>query len=177
MTRRISYALFDSPLGTLLLAHSGRGLCSIRFPAISETHLLSNLRSLLQRRFGTVELVPESSPLKEAISYLKDYFSGPATAGVFGGRLDPGGTDFQRLVWKTLLEIPAGQTLSYQDVARKLGRASACRAVGAACGANPIPIIVPCHRVVSSSGALGGFGGGLKLKRYLLQLEGWNADG
>ncbi|MFY9287090.1 MAG: methylated-DNA--[protein]-cysteine S-methyltransferase [Alphaproteobacteria bacterium] len=82
------------------------------------------------------------------------------------------GTPFQQDVWKTMLKIPAGQTLSYADVAKKIKRPKAVRAVGTACGANPIPILVPCHRIVGSNGGLGGFGGGLTLKRALLEVEG-----
>jgi O-6-methylguanine DNA methyltransferase len=81
------------------------------------------------------------------------------------------GTDFQRRVWRALQKIPRGQTRSYGWVARKIGRPKAARAVGTACGANPVPIIIPCHRVIASDGSLGGFGGGLPLKRRLLALE------
>ena len=85
------------------------------------------------------------------------------------------GTDFQRKVWSTLRKIPRGQTRSYAWLAQQVGKPKATRAVGAACGANPIPVVIPCHRVIASDGSLGGFGGGLPIKRRLLQLEGRNA--
>jgi O-6-methylguanine DNA methyltransferase len=86
------------------------------------------------------------------------------------------GTPFQQAVWKQLLKIPSGKTLSYAEVAKRIKRPKAIRAVGTACGANPIPIVVPCHRVVASNGKLGGFGGGLPLKKILLQSEGVNPE-
>jgi methylated-DNA-[protein]-cysteine S-methyltransferase len=82
------------------------------------------------------------------------------------------GTAFQRKVWRALTKIPYGQTRSYAWVARAIGAPKALRAVGTACGANPVPLIIPCHRVIASDGSLGGFGGGLRLKRRLLRLEG-----
>ena len=85
--------------------------------------------------------------------------------------LDFRGTDFQRQVWSALLEIPFGETRSYGDIARSIGRPTACRAVGAANGRNPISIVAPCHRVIGHSGGLTGFAGGIEAKRYLLELE------
>jgi len=82
-----------------------------------------------------------------------------------------GTTKFQQDVWKTMLKIPAGKTLSYAEVARKIKRPKAVRAVGTACGANPVPVLIPCHRIVGSNGGLGGFGGGLPLKRQMLEME------
>jgi len=102
---------------------------------------------------------------------IKAYLSGKPVR--FTCRLDlSSGTPFQQKVWRALLTIPRGQTRSYAWVARKIGRPKSFRAVGAACGANPVPIIVPCHRVLASDGSLGGFGGGLALKKQLLKLEG-----
>jgi methylated-DNA-[protein]-cysteine S-methyltransferase len=102
---------------------------------------------------------------------LKAYLSGKPVR--FGGRLDLSfGTPFQQKVWRAMLAIPRGQTRSYAWIAKKIGKPKAVRAVGAACGANPVPIVVPCHRVVASDGSLGGFGGGLALKKQLLKLEG-----
>jgi methylated-DNA-[protein]-cysteine S-methyltransferase len=102
---------------------------------------------------------------------LQAYASGKVVR--FSSRLDlSSGTPFQAKVWRALQMIPRGQTRSYAWVAHKIGSPRAVRAVGAACGANPVPIIVPCHRVIASDGSLGGFGGGLALKRRLLALEG-----
>ncbi|KEY97354.1 cysteine methyltransferase, partial [Sphingomonas sp. BHC-A] len=100
---------------------------------------------------------------------LGEYFSGQREA--FDLPLHFSGTDFQKSVWAALLTIPFGETCSYADIARQIGKPSACRAVGAANGRNPISIIAPCHRVVGADGALTGFAGGLKAKRYLLGLE------
>ena len=101
---------------------------------------------------------------------LQAYADGKAVR--FSSRLDfSSGTPFQQKVWRALQTIPRGETRSYAWVARKIGRPRAVRAVGAACGANPIPVIVPCHRVIASDGSIGGFGGGLALKRRLLALE------
>lgn len=102
---------------------------------------------------------------------LKAYLSGKAVR--FNCRLDlSAGTAFQQKAWRAMLTIPRGETRSYAWIAKKIGKPRAARAVGAACGANPVPIIVPCHRVIASDGSLGGFGGGLPLKRRLLKLEG-----
>ena len=102
---------------------------------------------------------------------LKAYLAGKPVR--FKYRLNlSSGTPFQQKVWRAMLAIPRGETRSYAWIAKKIGKPKAVRAVGAACGANPVPIIVPCHRVVASDGSLGGFGGGLPLKKQLLRLEG-----
>ena len=102
---------------------------------------------------------------------LAAYFAGERVP--FRTKLDLGaGTPFQREVWRALRRIPYGQTASYGDIARRVGRPRACRAVGAANGANPVPILVPCHRVIRASGELGGYGAGLPIKRWLLHHEG-----
>jgi methylated-DNA-[protein]-cysteine S-methyltransferase len=103
-------------------------------------------------------------------SQLNEYFGGSRTT--FDLPLEPSGTDFQLNVWELLRKIPYGVTTSYGELARRLGDPKASRAVGAANGANPIPIIVPCHRVVGSKGELTGFGGGIERKRWLLEHEG-----
>jgi O-6-methylguanine DNA methyltransferase len=102
---------------------------------------------------------------------LKAYLAGKPVR--FNYRLDlSSGTPFQQKVWRAMLTIPRGETRSYAWIAKRIGKPKAARAVGAACGANPVPIIVPCHRVLASDGTLGGFGGGLALKKQLLKLEG-----
>lgn len=108
--------------------------------------------------------------LRRTVEQLREYFAGRRRA--FDLRMNPRGTPFQLAVWNELREIPYGETRSYSDIARAVGRPEAVRAVGAANGANPIGIIVPCHRVIGSDGSLTGFGGGLELKRKLLRLEG-----
>jgi len=176
LAQRIRFKELASPIGKLLLAHSGAGLCSIQLPAVDIDHSLGKLKQYLEKRFGPVELAEDdNSPLEEAIGYLKAYFASPSASGAFSGALDPGGTAFQQLVWNELKRIQPGAVLSYGEVARRIGRPQASRAVGAACGTNPLPIIIPCHRVVGSGGGLGGFGGGLALKKRLLEAEGWRA--
>ena len=131
------------------------------------------LKKTLEKHFGPVELVEDTDGLlKEAVRFLKAYFASPEASGTFSGALDTGGTAFQQQVWNELKRIRAGTVLSYGEVARRIGRPQAARAVGAACGANPLAIIIPCHRVVGSGGGLGGFGGGLGLKKQLLKAEG-----
>jgi O-6-methylguanine DNA methyltransferase len=108
--------------------------------------------------------------LLEAVSQLRAYFAGALRE--FTLPLDPQGTEFQKRVWRQLETIPYGEIRSYTQVAEAIGAAKAVRAVGAANGANPIPIVVPCHRVIGASGKLVGYGGGLPLKKRLLELEG-----
>lgn len=151
------YTYLDSPIGRLLLAGDGNALHRVGFPE------------------GKAALEPESDWLRrnglfqEAISQLKGYFAGELHQ--FDLPLAPRGTPFQQRVWKALREIPYGETRSYADIARHIGKPTATRAVGAANGLNPIPIIIPCHRVIGSSGQLVGFGGGLPTKKQLLMLE------
>jgi methylated-DNA-[protein]-cysteine S-methyltransferase len=111
-----------------------------------------------------------NSLLQEAASQLREYFAGHLR--VFSVPLDLKGTEFQLAVWRQLQEIPFGETRSYAQIAQSIGRPNAVRAVGAANGSNPISIIVPCHRVIGSNGKLTGYGGGLPLKKRLLELEG-----
>jgi methylated-DNA-[protein]-cysteine S-methyltransferase len=111
----------------------------------------------------------DPAPFGDVITQLAEYFDGTRTA--FDLPLDPIGTPFQRTVWRALVEIPYGETVTYGELAQRLGRPSAARAVGLANGRNPIGIIVPCHRVVGANGDLTGYGGGLERKRHLLDLE------
>jgi len=114
---------------------------------------------------------PTDSPVAEAAEQLAAYFSGERTE--FDLRLAPEGTEFQRRVWEELVAIPYGETISYGELAKRVGNASASRAVGAANGANPLPIVVPCHRVIGANGKLTGFTAGLDVKARLLALEGF----
>jgi methylated-DNA-[protein]-cysteine S-methyltransferase len=110
-----------------------------------------------------------SAVLAQAVEELKEYFMGHRTS--FGVPIDPAGTEFQRSAWSALTEIPFGETRTYSKQAASIGRPTAVRAIGAANGQNPIPIIVPCHRVIGANGALTGFAGGLDAKRWLLDHE------
>lgn len=115
-------------------------------------------------------LRPDRSPLPELRQQLGEYFAGARRA--FTLPLAPAGTEFERRVWRELGAIPYGETRSYAEIAQAIGRPAACRAVGRANGRNPIAIVIPCHRVIGSDGSLTGYGGGLDLKRFLLDLEG-----
>ena len=146
------------------IAATARGICRIIFG--NESSLLRELRSLyknpvIQRNDGYFEHVSEE---------LKNYFHGIPTN--FTCKLDLHGTAFQKKVWKALLKIPYGKMASYREIAEIIGQPQASRAIGTACGKNPIPIITPCHRVISSDGSLGGYSGGIKIKKALLNLEG-----
>ena len=141
-------ACADTPIGPLLLLASDEGLHTIHF----------HERSARGDR-----------QLDDVRRQLDEYFAGKRKT--FDVRLAPSGTDFQLAVWRALQSIPYGETRSYSQIANRIGRPSAVRAVGAANGANPIPIIVPCHRVIGANGSLTGFGGGLPTKRFLLDLE------
>jgi methylated-DNA-[protein]-cysteine S-methyltransferase len=112
----------------------------------------------------------DAAPLRAAAEQLGAYFAGELRT--FELALAPQGTDFQRRVWRGLCEIPYGVTVSYSDLAQRVGNPNACRAVGLANGRNPIPIVIPCHRVIGRNGTLVGYGGGLPIKQKLLALEG-----
>jgi methylated-DNA-[protein]-cysteine S-methyltransferase len=151
------YTYLDSPVGPLLLAGDADGLTLISFPTGSREQ---------KPKPGWRE---DARPFAAAIRELGEYFAGKRR--VFTVKLKPAGTSFQLAVWQALRAIPYGETISYGELARRIGRPSASRAVGAANGANPLPIIVPCHRVIGANGTLTGFGGGIETKRYLLGLE------
>ena len=162
-----AWTRFDEPDAfPLHLAATGEALCSVFFHDDTGAFL-----DHLKRRHSTArfERDAEHRVLREAVRQLEFYFRGQLRE--FDLPLDSGGTAFQRSVWSALRAIPYGETRSYRDVAREIGRPAAVRAVVAANGANPIPVIVPCHRVIASDGSLCGFGGGLEIKRKLLLLE------
>ncbi len=148
----------DSPIGGLVLLASDDGLAGLFF-----AHRVSGRAGLLPPRCDDDPL------LAEAALQLDAYFGGRLES--FDLAIDPRGTGFQRRVWRELSRIPFGQTTSYGEIARRIGNAKAVRAVGLANGANPISIIVPCHRVIGADGSLTGFGGGLEIKRRLLEME------
>ncbi len=154
----------DSPIGRLMLAASDDGLRAVEFP--ENRHPVKRDGEWREGRH---------SLLDEASHQLQDYFAGKRRD--FDLPLAPRGTPFQLQVWQALRSIPFGQTWSYARLAQAIDNPSAMRAVGSANGRNPIPIIVPCHRVIGADGSLTGFGGGLPTKAALLRLEGIDADG
>jgi len=156
------YCYLETPIGELLLAGEDDGLAMIGFPKGS------------MRRDPEPDWIFNEKPLENARQQLVEYFAG--TRKNFDLPLQLSGTEFQVSVLKALQDIPYGETVSYGEIARRIGRPKAMRAVGAANGRNPIPIVVPCHRVIGSSGDLTGFGGGLDTKEALLRLEAENTQ-
>ncbi|MGH6628423.1 MAG: methylated-DNA--[protein]-cysteine S-methyltransferase [Burkholderiales bacterium] len=153
----MNYRYIQSPIGEILIAGDAEGLKYVGFPS------------------GKDRLEPETSwqldreGFPDVKDQLDEYFAGTRTE--FDLKLAPNGTPFQLAVLQALQEIPYGETRSYLDIASRIGRPKAVRAVGAANGRNPLPIIIPCHRVIGTDGSLTGFGGGLPTKRFLLDLE------
>jgi AraC family transcriptional regulator of adaptative response/methylated-DNA-[protein]-cysteine methyltransferase len=161
---RIVYSSFASPLGTVLIAASGRGLCSVKLgdsPA--------RLRELLAEEFSEAELIENERALQPLKREILAFLAGDSQLAKVP--VDVRGTVFQRRVWEQLRRIPRGETRSYGDIARAIGHPQAVRAVGSACGANPVALVVPCHRAVRTDGALGGYAWGLARKRKLLEIE------
>ena len=156
------YLRAASPVGPLFLAASTKGLVRLEFEA-----RVQKLKS------NTIQLQESKPAFEPYLRELEEYFAGKRRQ--FSFPLDLRGTEFQLACWHALLEIPYGQRRSYLEIARAIGRPLACRAVGMANNRNPIAIVVPCHRVIASSGSLCGYGGGLDLKRRLLDLEQGNS--
>ncbi|MDF1623860.1 MAG: methylated-DNA--[protein]-cysteine S-methyltransferase [Pseudohongiella nitratireducens] len=157
MPQEIYYSHYTSPVGQLMLVGDGASLLALRF----------------DKGGDSIRPQPDWLRRNAAFSSVKQqldaYFAGELTR--FSLSLSPQGTDFQCRVWQALQDIPYGATCSYLDIANTLSDPNATRAVGAANGKNPIPIIIPCHRVIGRDGSLTGFGGGLERKRFLLALE------
>ena len=157
MKEDIRYTSIDSPIGKILVAQSDKGLTHIRFASSSKPEPpLEHWQYVKQLK-------------TEAIDQIRAYFKG--TLRDFSISLDLDGTPFQLKVWKALQKIPYGETISYCELARRIGQPKAVRAVGGANGRNPIPLVVPCHRVIGSNGSLTGYGSGLHIKSTLLELE------
>lgn len=146
--------VIDTVIGKIGIAEDGKSITNLYFDS-----------NTIPEGFD----LKETLLLKEAAKQLSEYFSGKRKT--FELPLAPSGTEFQKKVWDTLKQIPYGETMSYGEVAKKIGNDKACRAVGMANNKNPIPIIIPCHRVIGSNGKLVGYGGGLDIKKKLLELE------
>lgn len=151
------FRTMECPLGRLLLAADAQGLREIRFPG-PDGHAVPG------------DWTDDDGQLDDVEQQLREYLAGDRRE--FSLRLAPRGTEFQLRVWEALREIPYGTTVSYGQLARRLGAPGAARAVGLANGSNPIPVVIPCHRVIGADGSLTGYGGGLERKRLLLALEG-----
>lgn len=161
----VAYATTDSPFGPLLLAATPRGIVRVNLPAYDPEETLEELAARISPR-----VLEAPARLDDARRELDLYFEGKLTE--FDLPLDWRLTDgFRRKVQRAIARIPYGQTRTYMDMARSAGNERAVRAAGTACGSNPIPIVVPCHRVLRTGGGLGGYGGGLPMKEALLDLE------
>lgn len=170
----ITYTTSDCRLGRLLIASTQKGICMI---AVGKTD--AELDKRLHSEFADSIIKHNDRAMRKTRRSIEDRIAGKG----FGDKLpvDLHGTPFQLAVWNEMLRIPPGTTRSYGEVARRIGKPNAFRAVARACGANPVPIVVPCHRVVASGGKLGGYTGGLDRKLALLASEGvsnpkWRAD-
>jgi O-6-methylguanine DNA methyltransferase len=174
--------IFNSAVGPLFLAASQKGLLALEFDARlpGQQTIRPNPRDLRsedardggsgKRTKNKIEFCESDVEMRVYTRQLEEYFAGERKQFTFA--LDLRGTDFQLACWRALLDIPYGETRSYADIARTVGRLNGFRAVGMANNRNPIAIVVPCHRVIASDGTLCGYGGGLDLKRKLLELEG-----
>jgi O-6-methylguanine DNA methyltransferase len=172
----------DTPLGEMIAVTSEAGLCALEFTEGRAARgrkvaRLARLDARLRRHFPPHTIEEGDTPVIAGTRvWLASYFAGVQPAS--GVLLDLRGAEFEMRVWRALLTIPAGETRSYGSIAREIGTPSAARAVGMANGANPVAIIVPCHRVIGSSGELTGYGGGLDRKRWLLDHERrWDRHG
>ncbi len=161
----------ESAIGPLFLAASERGLVALEFDARlpGQQSIRPNPRDLREEK-RAFRFEPAPRQMRPYVNELEEYFAGKRRQ--FTIALDLRGTDFQLACWQALCAIPYGETRSYADIARAVGKANAFRAVGMANNRNPIAIMVPCHRVIASDGTLCGYGGGLDIKRKLLELEG-----
>jgi len=179
----LRYMTFASPVGALFLAASDKGLVALEFDARlpGQQTIRPNPRDI--RSESGADVAHSGKPNRNAVRFvesalriqvylreLEEYFAGVRKQFTFP--LDLRGTEFQLACWRALIEIPYGETRTYADIARAIGKPQACRAVGMANNRNPVAIVVPCHRVIASDGTLCGYGGGLEIKRKLLELEG-----
>lgn len=165
MTNMLYYSRLNSPFGIVFVAKTTKGICFINISRTSEPRF----QSLLTERFR-VNPIRNDDKLKREINELIDYFNGNQVD--FKSSLDLSiGTEFQRKVWNKIAEIPYGELSSYKWIAKEIGNLKAVRAVGNAVGKNPLPPIIPCHRVIRTDGSLGGFSSGIPLKKWLLKLE------
>ena len=157
---------FDSKIGLLYVASTDRGVCKITLPRQTKRDFIR----WLNENFEDSEVVDNNSRNRDVIDQLNRYFNGRLAK--FTCAMDVIGTPFQVRVWKELTKIPYGTTISYKQLAKRIGTSRGFQAVGRANAANPLPIIVPCHRVLGTDGSLVGYASGVKTKEFLLKLEG-----
>lgn len=164
MTEIIWWTGVESEYGTFGVASSANGLLTMLLPSEALNH-----EAAIRKLAGKCQIVPDDGHNTEAVRQLQAYLAGDLRE--WDVPLDMRGTPFQLAVWRAVADVGYGETVSYGEIARRIGNPSAVRAVGAANGANPLPPIVPCHRIIGSNGKLTGYGGGLPLKQRLLDLE------
>lgn len=162
---RTYYGIFNSSLGVIRIASTEKGVCKIALPEESQEEFFRWLRA----HFGPQNVIEDKGKNEAVLAELEKYLADELRE--FQSPLDLRGTEFQKKVWREVRAIPYGATRSYRAIAEKIGHPRAYRAVGTANGANPIPIIVPCHRVIGKDGSLKGYGSGLAMKERLLRLE------
>lgn len=169
-TEIITYGLHSTPLGQIVIAQSNKGVCWLGFMvSMEEGAYKGDGFTRMQEYFPSSEFVRDDAATQKLVMDIMKAWDSDTLNDI---ALDLRGTDFQCAVWKALLNIPRGQVISYGDVANDIGKPKASRAVGSAVGENPVSLIVPCHRVVQASGALGNYGWGVDLKKKILTLEG-----
>ncbi len=163
---QFKYAFLETGFFRLLVISNQNSITEIRF--VKPGNINRILRDIENKNPGTI-LKNDPAALAGPLNELKDYFAGRLRK--FKSPIDPQGTPFQKKVWKELLRIPYGESASYGEVAAKIGNPKACRAVGMANNKNPIPVIIPCHRVIGKDGSLVGYGSGIGIKRRMLEIE------
>jgi O-6-methylguanine DNA methyltransferase len=164
MPETVWWSEVPSQFGTFGVASTGRGVLTMLLPRDPLGH-----EEIIRKLSPSAVIVPDDGHNAEAVGQLEEYLAGERQT--WDLELDMRGTPFQIAVWKAVYEVPFGETASYGEIARWIGNPAAVRAVGAANGANPLPPVVPCHRIIGSNGKLTGYGGGLPLKQKLLDLE------
>jgi AraC family transcriptional regulator, regulatory protein of adaptative response / methylated-DNA-[protein]-cysteine methyltransferase len=161
----ITYSITSSDIGKILVASSEKGVCMV---SMGDSD--AGLERVLHDKFPRDSARKDNQGMAKTVTAIREMIAGKRAASTL--RFDLDGTNFQKKVWAELLRIPAGKTRSYAEIAERIGHPNAYRAVANACGANPVAIAVPCHRVIASGGKIGGYGGGLARKRKLLANEG-----
>ena len=164
MLTKLFFTSFNSPIGKIHLAATEKGLCEIGIRVSEEMFIKS-----LQKTYN-IKPVKDDAVFKDPEKLLKKCLNGERLK--IDIPFDLKGTSFEKKVWKALLKIPYGKTKSYGEIAREIGLPNGARAVGNACGKNPVPIIIPCHRVIAGNGGLGGYTGGIEIKKKLFKIEG-----
>lgn len=165
LLKPLYYTTLNTQIKSLLILSSEKGLVKIQFMNMNASIPLHNLK----KGYADVALIEDKSRNQIALEQLREYFNG--TRKTFSIPLDIQGTSFQKQVWEAVAQVPYGQTCSYSEIARRIGKLKSARAVGMANHNNPVPIVIPCHRIIGANGSLTGYGAGISIKEKLLHLE------